>query len=387
MIQCTTTMVRTRKARKWFLGAAALCAAVSVFGIGVFLSKRGSVYYDVLAATAATLPAPWRATHLAVPQPLKALYMTSYVVGNLARREALLLLLEKTELNAAVIDIKDYSGTIAFPVEDSLLVKVGASENRIPDIREFIETLHERGVYVIGRISVFQDPKFAAYRPDLAVLRASDSVVWRDRKGLSWIDVGAREAWDYTVALSKESYSLGFDELNFDYVRFPSDGDMNDIMYPWSGTRVKSEVLGEFFAYLASELKPTGATISADLFGMTTTNKDDLNIGQVLEVALRYFDFVAPMVYPSHYPQNFLGMPNPAAEPYRIIKYSLDRAWERASTTPEKIRPWLQDFNLGAIYTAEMVRAEMQAVYDAGFTSWMLWNPSNRYTQDALLTE
>ena len=211
--------------------------------------------------------------------------------------------------------------------------------------------------------------------------------MWRDRKGLAWIDAAAREAWEYTVALAKESYAVGFDELNFDYVRFPSDGDMNDIAYPWSGTRVKTEVLDSFFAYLASELKPTGAVISADFFGMTTTNRDDLNIGQVLEVGLAHFDFVAPMVYPSHYPTNFLGMPNPAAEPYRVIKYSLDRAFARASTTPEKIRPWLQDFDLGATYTADMVRAQMQATYDAGFTSWMLWDPSNRYTQDALLTE
>lgn len=380
-------MTRTRKARKWFFSVAALCAAALAFGVGVFFLERGSVSYDAAAAGAPELPAPWRATHIASPQPLKALYMTSYVAGNVARREALLSLIERTELNAVVIDIKDYSGAIAFPVIDHLLVGEGAAENRIPDIRDFIEKLHEKNVYVIGRITVFQDPKLVAYRPDFAVIRASDASVWRDRKGLPWIDAGAREAWHYTVALAKESYALGFDELNFDYIRFPSDGDMNDITYPWSGERVKSEVLGEFFAYLASELKPTGAVLSADLFGMTTTNKDDLNIGQVLEVALQHFDFVAPMVYPSHYPTNFLGIVNPAAEPYRVIKYSLDRAWDRASTTPEKIRPWLQDFDLGASYTADMVRAEMQAVYDAGFTSWMLWDPSNRYTQDALLTE
>lgn len=380
-------MARTRYARRLGFGAAALCAAALAFGVGVFLSRRGGVSYDASVATVAALQAPRRATHLVPPQPLKALYMTSYVAGNTARRALLLALVERTELNAVVIDIKDYSGTIAFPVEDPLLVAVGASENRIPDIREFIELLHEKGVYVIGRISVFQDPKLAAYRVDWAVLRASDNGVWHDRKGLSWIDVGAREAWEYTVALAKESYALGFDELNFDYVRFPSDGSMNDIAYPWSGTRIKSEVLGDFFKYLASELKPTSAVLSADLFGMTTTNKDDLNIGQVLEVALRHFDYVAPMVYPSHYPEDFLGIANPAAEPYRVIRYSLDRAWERASTTPEKIRPWLQDFDLGADYTAEMVRAEMQAVYDAGFTSWMLWDPSNHYTKDALLSE
>ena len=376
-------------ARFWFGAAVVVCVALA-FGAGAFAWSRARVEYDARAAVSAadvTPAAPHQVQHLKMPQPLKAIYMTSYVAGNKARRDELISLAEKTEINAVVIDIKDYSGTISFTVDDSLLTSVGASENRIPDIRAFLEELHQKGIYVIGRISVFQDPKLVEYRPDWAVLRESDGTIWRDRKGLSWIDVGAREAWEYTVALAKNAYAIGFDELNFDYVRFPSDGDMNDIAYSWSDGRIKSEVLGEFFSFLVQELKPIGVILSADLFGMTTTNKDDLNIGQVLEVALAHFDFVAPMVYPSHYPTNFLGMQNPAAEPYRVIKYSLDRAWDRASTTPEKIRPWLQDFDLGAIYTAEMVRAEMQAVYDAGFTSWMLWDPSNRYTQDALLTE
>jgi hypothetical protein len=150
---------------------------------------------------------------------------------------------------------------------------------------------------------------------------------------------------------------------------------------------VKTEVLDSFFRYLSENLRPLGIPISADFFGMTTTNRDDLRIGQVLEVGMTHFDFVSPMVYPSHYPDNFIGIQNPAAEPYRVIRYSMDKAFARASTTPQKIRPWLQDFDLGANYTPEMVRAEIQAVYDSGFTSWMLWDPANKYTQDALLTE
>ncbi len=378
---------RTGRFRKIGIGVAALGIVVLAVVAGAYMRGQESIAYHAGASAVVVSPPPWRATHLSTPEPVKAIYMTSFIAGHKERRAALAELIEKTELNAVVIDVKDYSGAISFLVSDPLLVSVGASEKRIPDIREFIETLHQKGIYVIGRISVFQDPQFAVARPDLAVVRASDGALWRDRKGLAWLDAAAREAWEYTVALAKESYAVGFDELNFDYVRFPSDGDMNDIAYPWSGTRVKTEVLDSFFSYLAAELKPTGAVLSADLFGMTTTNRDDLNIGQVLEVGLAHFDFVAPMVYPSHYPPNFLGIPNPAAEPYRVIRYSLDKAFARASTTPEKIRPWLQDFDLGAIYTADMVRAQMQAVYDAGFTSWMLWDPSNRYTQDALLTE
>jgi hypothetical protein len=160
--------------------------------------------------------------------------------------------------------------------------------------------------------------------------------------------VGAEEYWKYIVSIGKEAYSVGFDELNFDYIRFPSDGNMKDISYPWSKTQKKSEVLESFFVYLEKNMRPTGAVISADLFGMTTTNSDDLNIGQVLEKALPHFDYIAPMVYPSHYPTGFMGFANPANKPYEVVKYSMDKAVLRASTTPNKLRPWLQDFNLGA---------------------------------------
>jgi hypothetical protein len=225
------------------------------------------------------------------------------------------------------------------------------------------------------------------------------------------------------VALGREAYLAGFDELNFDYVRFPSDGDMNDISYPFSEGETKTEVIKKFFSYLYRNLKDPSLyladhvqnvliggvdgeddnvpALSVDLFGMTTTNMDDLNIGQVLEYALPYFDYVSPMVYPSHYPPGFNGYARPALLPYEVVKFSMDSAVERiigfqgaASTTPavlegrispRQLRPWLQDFDLGAVYTAEMVRAQIQAVYDAGLTSWMLWDPTNQYTLEALL--
>ena len=263
---------------------------------------------------------------------------------------------------------------------------VGSVKKIIPDIKTLIQQLHAKNIYIIGRIAVFQDPYLVAKHPEWAVKKDSArTAIWQDYKGLTWLDVGAPGVWDYIVLLAKESHTLGFDELNFDYIRFPSDGNMKDIYYPWSDGYEKPEVLREFFSYLHDNLKHAGLVLSADLFGMTTTNNDDLNIGQVLEVALPYFDYVAPMVYPSHYPPTFLGLGNPAAHPYEVVRYSLAAAYERASTTPRKIRPWLQDFSLGAVYTAKMVREQIQATYDAGFDSWMLWNSANRYTPAALL--
>ncbi len=336
-----------------------------------------------------------RVTHLATPEPLKGIYMTSWIAGTKHLRDKVVDLITATGVNAVVIDIKDATGHIAFPVSDPELKKMGSDSARITDIKEFIAQLHDRGVYVIGRIAVFQDPLLAERYPAIAVKRADQLTPWKDKKGIGWVDAGSKKAWDYAIAIARESYAQGFDELNFDYVRFPSDGDMNDIYLPYSEGKERAVVIESFFSYLHQRLAGTGIITSADLFGMVTTNKGDLNIGQVLSRALPYFDYVMPMVYPSHYPPGFLNLKNPAAEPYQVVKYSMDAAVAKriaamaaASTTPmAQLRPWLQDFNLGAIYTTDLVQAQMKAVYDTGLTSWILWDPKVQYTKGALLAD
>lgn len=353
------------------------------------------------------LETPFVATHIETPKEVKAIYMTSWVGGTPKIRENLISIIDATEINSVVIDIKDYTGKIAFKTPDNeYLTNVGSQENRIPNVSDLLQTLHEKDIYVIGRIAVFQDPYFVEKHPDLAVKRKSDGKIWKDRKGIPWIDAGSKEVWDYVIEISKEAYKLGFDEINFDYIRFPSDGNMMDIQYPFSEGKIKSEVMKEFFSYLNQHLKnfkpetsggflqkinkkTDSIVISADLFGLTTSSRDDLGIGQILEDALLYFDYVAPMIYPSHYPPTFNGYKNPADHPYEIVKFALDSAVvraENATTTKNKIRPWLQDFDLGAVYTKEMVRAQIQATYDAGLNSWMLWDPKNLYTREALLS-
>ncbi len=338
------------------------------------------------AAVILTTP-PFEVTHIRTPEPLKALYMTSWVGGNEKLRSNLINLIDTTELNAVVIDIKDYSGRISFEVEDPKLRAFNSSEKRIPDIKEFIGRLHDKGIYVIGRISVFQDSFLVKTHPEYAV-KTRTGEVWKDYKGVSWLDASARPVWDYIALIGNEAYSVGFDELNFDYIRFPSDGNMEDIAYPFSEGNIKSEALTEFFAFLDTKFRTKNVPISADLFGMTTSNSDDLGIGQLLEPALKHFDFVAPMVYPSHYPPNFNGYAKPAAKPYEVVYYAMKKGVDRAllaSTTPLKLRPWLQDFSIGSTaYTPEMVREQIRATYDTGLTSWMMWNASNRYTASAL---
>lgn len=364
-----------------------------------YASSSGNSLGKFLASS--ILPQMVSVTHLDTPEPLKAFYMTSCVADTPSWRESLKELADTTELNAVVIDIKDYTGIISFP-NDFPQTDIGRG-CVVSDTREFIQELHKSNIYVIGRIAVFQDPSYTKLFPELAVKTKSNDEVWRDYKGLSFIDVGAMSYWDYIVGLSKEAYALGFDELNYDYVRYPSDGNMQNTSYTWthstsSGQAVsKSEMLKNFFEYLHDEMKGTNAKLSVDLFGMTTTVDSDMNIGQVLENTLPYFDYVSPMVYPSHYPPNWHDFSNPAEHPYEVIKIAMSSAVKResawnilqglASTTPSKMRPWLQDFNLGATYGPDKVRAQIQATYDVGLTSWMIWNAGNKYTASALLPE
>jgi len=351
--------------------------------------------------------------HQSLPEAVKGIYMTACVAGTPSFRAKLLKLANETEINSIIIDIKDYSGTISFFIDNPLFKDNAGGGCRVADMTEFIKNLHDNNIYVIGRITAFQDPYITKVHPEWAVKKNSDrSVVWKDRKGISFADAGNKDMWSYLVDLALESYAIGFDEINFDYIRFPSDGDMNDIYFPWSndilinniarpavGTSTpavksgKSIVLRNFFEYLHENLKDTGLIISADLFGMTATNYDDLNIGQVLEDAAPYFDYICPMVYPSHYPVGFLNYKSVAevnAHPYDIVNYSMKIAVERLKAigeSPLKLRPWLQDNDYPVPYTPAMVRAQIQATYDVGLTSWMLWDAGNTYTQSALLVE
>jgi hypothetical protein len=376
--------------------------------------------------------------HVPLPPQVKAIYMTSCVAGTPSFRQQLVRLAQETEINSIVIDIKDYSGTISFPPESEAW-KPAWRDARCgtADMRELIGMLHDNGLFVIGRITVFQDPYHAPKHPGLAVQRR-DGSVWTDHKGLSFIDVAAQPYWDHIIELAVESYNLGFDELNFDYVRYPSDGNMQDIAFPQSMAGAhgadKQANLEAFFAYLHDAMSDperfagvrhenTGRATatpwtSADLFGMTTTNYDDLSIGQIQERAAPYFDFIAPMVYPSHYPNSFLGLGDPNDHPYTVVHHAMKSGVERmrASTTPvqgflhepiyeenasgtpvftgryskpvygpERLRTWIQDFDYGGDYDAADVRAQIQASYDAGVMDWMIWAPSNIYTKAALL--
>ncbi|MDP3965374.1 MAG: putative glycoside hydrolase [bacterium] len=395
------------------VGFAAISVGVFASGLGGKIAQTGAEVFSssTLSFSRATttdpvLPEKPAVTHLATPVPLRAIYMTQCAVGTPSFRKDLVGLIDGTELNAVVIDIKDYTGRLAFTPADPSLKASVSDACGARDMEAFIKELHDKNIYVIGRITVFQDPYYTALHPDLAVKRLSNKELnWKDHKGLSFIDVSAKPYWDYIIKIAKASYETGFDELNFDYIRFPSDGNMKDTFYTWNPGMEKSEALERFYIYLSKALKPSGAVISVDLFGMVTTNYDDLNIGQVLERAMPYFDFIDPMVYPSHYPTGFNGYKKVNEHPYDIVHFSLTHAVERTvatstsvtalaferigTSTPaiyrkpsypaSQIRPWLQSFDYPVTYTPEMVSAQIKANTDAGLDSYLFWDPANKY--------
>lgn len=332
------------------------------------------------------------------PSVIKAIYATSWSASSQSRMDYLINLINTTELNAIVIDIKDYSGFIAYDTNVPEVGEYGAEEIRIAKPNALIKRLHDNGIYVIARQTIFQDPVLAKARPDLAIKNSVTGEVWKDRKGLSWMDPASKEVWDYNIAIAKDAADRGFDEINFDYIRFPSDGDLSVISYPFynASTTLKTTAMANFFRYLDENLN--GVKTSADLFGLSTVNYDGLGIGQIIEDAYKSFDYVAPMVYPSHYANGFQGYQNPALYPYEVVNYSMETAVARLNNLKNatgagpvvyaELRPWLQDFDLGADYTAEMVRAQIKATYDADPSmGWMLWDPRNEYTKGALNSE
>ncbi len=360
---------------------------------------------DTVVPTTTIAPEPPKpiVTHIQTPTPVKAVYMSSWVAASPKPYQHVLELIEKTEINAVVLDIKDATGRISFLTDESLVQQTGSPENRIKDIVGLIQQLHAKNIYVIGRISTFQDPYLTKVKPGWAITRKSDGTVWKDRKGLSFLDPANTDVWEYTRALAQASYNVGFDEINFDYIRYPSDGNVKDINYKLAEGQTRADNMEKFYAFLYQRLHiESSIPISADLFGLTTSEKTDMGIGQILERALPYFNFIGPMVYPSHYAKGEYGVAKPAENPYTIVLRAMQDAEKKITALKndpnlpqefkdrvsfQQIRPWIQDFDMGAIYDKEKVQAQMKAVYDSGLTSWMMWDPSNKYTPEAYALE
>ena len=350
------------------------------------------------------------------PAILKSVYATGWSAGSKSYLAYLQSVFKTTQVNAVIIDVKDASGIVSYKTGAELPKKYKAYYPKISNVDALIKSFHNQGIYVIGRIVVFEDVALATNRPDLAVFDKSKTqdksnpVTWQTKSGLLWLDPASEEVWDYNISVAKDALKHGFDEINFDYIRFPTDGNLDNMGFPvWDRKIPRHLVIKSFFQKIRESLMD--AKISVDLFGQTTTNNDDMGVGQLFEDSLSYFDYVCPMVYPSHYASGFLGYQNPAEHPYDMVKYAVDGAvfrqkvyekLQKANNTNDntslpssakategktKIRPWIQDFNLGALYNIDMVKQEIKAVEDStgnDFSGFMLWNPRNFYTTGAV---
>jgi len=327
--------------------------------------------------------------HIKTPESVRAIYISSWVAGTPSLRNKLIDFIDSSAVNAVVLDIKDSTGVISFVIEDDPIIeKYGTISSRISNIKQLIKTLHDKNIYVIGRLTTFQDPALAKKHPHLAFDRLDTFATWTDRKGLAFINPKEKEAWGYITRLAEISHSIGFDEINFDYIRYPSDGNVANIHYDLGELETKRSVLKSFYEYIDLHLrKKNKIPISADIFGLVTTNNKDFGIGQFFEDMVIHFDAIAPMVYPSHYSPGFFGYNNPNAHPYDVIIQSMGsaiRRIEKIHEDPQKLRTWIQDFNLGTPnYGFKEVTDQIQATYDLGLDSYMSWDPKNIYTQDA----
>lgn len=324
---------------------------------------------DTVSNTLRLIPPPKPiVAHVPLPQEVRGFYWTAET-ARIGRAQELIAYMQKNGLNTVVIDLKMDNGEVVLPPQ------------------ELIDELGQKEVYRIARLPVMRDSVYARANPDHAIKSISGKL-WTDKTGAHWLDPSKKEVADNAIALAKQAYQMGFDEIQLDYVRYASDGALSAIAKTEAEkSKSKSQVMREFFEYVGGELKKAGIPSSADLFGMTFLTAEDFGIGQKLEDVYPFFDFVSPMAYPSHYWPGFQGFKNPAEHPYEVVKHTLDKGAEILETdlfvsstlSRPKFRPWIQDFDLGAVYTSARIEAQIKASRDAGASGWLLWNARNVY--------
>ncbi|MCB9798840.1 putative glycoside hydrolase [Candidatus Nomurabacteria bacterium] len=313
---------------------------------------------------------------------VKGLYLTAYSAGSDQKLNAMIDLIHKTELNAIVIDVKDYSGLVLYDSDIELVNQLGLEDDRLKDPKAIVDKLHEEGIYVIARQTVFQDPILAEKKQEWAI-KSKNGGLWRDHKGLAWVDPTKEEVWDYNMQIAKEVAAFGFDEINFDYVRFPSDGNMSLVAYT-NGDTPKYEVMEQFYANIAKEMEGVPVYTSLDMFGFVMERHDGMSIGQRLEDAVDHVDYIMPMMYPSHYPSGHLNLDNPADHPGLVFENGMQKGMPYFEEKRAKARPWIQAFHLGAVYDAQKIRTQIDVIEKHTDGGWILWNASNRYGTDGL---
>ena len=333
----------------------------------------------------------------------KGIYVTGPKAGS-AGMEDLIRLVDETELNAMVIDVKNDEGNVTFrlaneeipqniPVLDQV-AQMQAGVRYIRDIQALLQELKEHDIYTIARIVCFKDPCLAAAQPELALVKPDGQPV-TDANGLAWVNPYKQEVWEYLTEIAEMAADLGFDEIQYDYVRFPVGSDADAAEYGVDREAYpKQQAIQDFLTYAGDRLHAKGCVVTADVFGTIIGSETDVQtVGQDYTELGQTVDAISPMVYPSHYANGVFGLHVPDANPYETVLAAMQGSREELQEIPEAeravVRPWLQAFTATWVpghisYTGTQIREQIQAVYDAGYEEWILWNATNRYSAEGL---
>ncbi|HBB67564.1 MAG: hypothetical protein A2X28_02590 [Elusimicrobia bacterium GWA2_56_46] len=314
---------------------------------------------------------------------VRGIHLTAWGAGSRKARRELIGRIDNSVINTVVIAIKEVDGKVYIPGVETAH-RYGAYEPAISRPEEMLRDFKDAGLYTAARIVVFKDKIMPIQRGDMAV-RTPDGGAWRANNGSTWLDPYNKEVWAYTLDIAERAAKLGFDEIQFDYLRYPTEGSTSLCRYARPHTSKTAVAnLRDFLVYARGRLRPYKVKISADVFGLTTTAGDDMGIGQDLKTIAHNVDYIYPMMYPSHYYTGEYNLKNPNSQPYKVIDRGLKDALKRLGPDYVKLRPYLQDFSMGHHYGPHEVRAQIIAARRNMLESWVLWNAANRYNWAAL---
>ncbi len=328
---------------------------------------------------------------------VKGIYVTAAVAGSDTIND-LIALTDTTELNAMVIDVKDDLGRITYAMDSTLVKEIEADTNVIADMKELVKNLKDKGIYLIARIVAFKDPYLAEKRQELAI-KKPDGSLFRDDNGDGWVNPYNKKVWDYLVEVATRAAAIGFDEIQFDYIRFSTSKGIGDADFGEEAkTKSKEDIIIEFTKYAYEKIKPLGVAVSADVYGTIISSSIDSGlVGQNYVEMSKYLDYICPMIYPSHFGEGNYGIQYPDLEPYHIINKVLNASKTKLEQIPETehravVRPWLQDFTATWVkkhmkYGSTEIKEQVRGVYDAGYEEWLLWNAGANYTVKGLVEE
>ena len=333
---------------------------------------------------------------------VKGIYLGAKVLNNPEFMNEVYRQLDETELNAVVIDIKDDNGRVTCDMNIPLMDELGAENGDIPDIMAVMQELKKRDIYCIARIVALKDPFIAEKKPEWSLHKA-DGSLFRDNKGDAWVNPYKQEYWDYLLDISKNAIEIGFDEIQFDYIRFCTERGIDEVVYDEQDTlgRDKISIITELVSYLSDSLRLEGTFVSCDVFGTIIGSPIDArSVGQSYNQMVEAIDYICPMIYPSHYSSGNFGLEYPDKDPYACILGALKLSRKELQKTAEDginqavVRPWLQSFTasyLGEgnymVYDGKAVRDQIKAVYDSGYDEWILWSASANYFYEGLISD